>query len=500
MRRKTALSTAIDAVDCSIKIVGNRAFMSGEYPLEFVREVTSYFIDGYNFSPAYKRRIYDPLLKVWRRAWDGRSHLFDLKTKSMPSGLARLVERELKLAAPKSRVSIYDERGYGPATANDSVNGFQLHGIDFGVGKFDYQIEAAKAALERKQCILKVATNGGKTEIACAVTKYLRTPTLFVVPGIDLLHQTRDRFAKRLGLNLDDIGAIGDSLFTIGEWITIATVDSLDARMKDNLELRKYLHSTVQLMFVDECHTAGSDTFYDVLDAVGAFYRIGLSGTPLDRSDGADLRLIAQTGEIAYEVSNKLLIDRDVSVPVEVEIKRVDLPKVGGGNYKSVQKNAIVNNDHLNGDIARWVPEQLRAGQQVLVLVNTIEHGKLLEGMLQSAYGADVKFLHGSESTQVRRDTLACFTAGSIRCIIGTSIMRTGIDTPAIDIIVFADIGKSKIAALQAIGRGLRSRPGKTRLLVRDYANFCHKWLTKHSLKRLQIYKQEKCFGLRVAA
>lgn len=498
MTRKATLSASIDEVECTITVKGNRAFISGDYPLEFVREVTSYFVDGYQFSPAFKRRVWDPLLGGWRKAWDGRSHLFDVKTRSMPSGLARLVERELRIAAPTAKIRLIDERGYGPATANDPA-GFALTGIDFGAGKFDYQLEAAKAALGRGQCILKVATNGGKTEIAAAVTNYLKTPTLFVVPGIDLLHQTRARFAKRLSLPIASIGIIGDSSFAIGEWITVATVDSLHARMQDNAELLRYLQSTVQLLFVDECHTAGSDTFYDVLDGINAFYRIGLSGTPLDRSDGADLRLIAQTGDIAYEVSNQLLINRGVSVPVEVEIKRVTSPKAVGGNYKSVQKTAIVGNVELNDDITTWVAAQVEAGKQVLVLVNTIEHGKALEARLQGAFKA-VKFLHGSESTQVRLDVLQAFTDGAMRCIVGTSIMRTGIDTPAIDVIVFADIGKSKIAALQAIGRGLRARPGKTVLLVRDYANFCHKWLTKHSLKRLQIYKSEKCFTLRVAS
>lgn len=498
MTRKSALSATIAAVDCTITVKGNRAFLSGSYPLEFVREVTSYFVDGYQFSPAYKRRIYDALLGTYRKAWDGRSHLFDVKTRSMPSGLARLVDRELRIAAPGARIRLIDERGYGPPTARDP-SGFQLEGIDFGAGRFDYQLEAAKAALARGQCILKVATNGGKTEIAAAVTKFLKTPTLFVVPGVDLLHQTRARFSKRLGLSLEDIGIIGDSSFAIGEWVTIATVDSLHARMQDSKELQKYMQSVVQLLFVDECHTAGSDTFYDVLDGINAFYRIGLSGTPLDRSDGADLRLIAQTGDIAYEVSNQLLIDRGVSVPVDVEIKRVDTPKATGGNYKAVQKAAIVCNDTLNEDISSWVTGQLQEGKQVLVLVNTIEHGKKLETMLLES-NKQVKFLHGSESTDVRQGTLKAFTEGSMRCIVGTSIMRTGIDTPAIDVIVFADIGKSKIAALQAIGRGLRARPGKEKLLVRDYANFCHKWLTKHSLKRLQIYKSEKCFTLRVAS
>jgi superfamily II DNA or RNA helicase len=413
----------------------------------------------------------------------------------MPAGLTKAVIAELKEAQPIARVQLFNDRAMSePAAAND-IAGYQLAGIDFGAGRFDYQLHAARAALEAKQCILKIATNGGKTEIAAAITKFLRVPTLFIVPGVDLLHQTRERFAVRLGIAVDDIGIIGDNNFEIGKWITVAIVDSLHARMKSSRELENYLWKTAQLLFVDECHTAGSDTFYDVLDGINAFFRIGLSGTPLDRNDGADLRLIAQTGDVAYEVSNKLLIERGVSVPVHVEIKRINNPKLVGGNYKSVQKTCIIENKEILDDIAAWVPARVREGLQVLVLVKEIEHGKNLEGLLQSKLGGEVRFLHGSLTTQDRRDSLKAFTAGTLRVLIGTSILYQGIDTPAIDAIVFADVGKSKITALQAIGRGLRARPGKLRLLVRDYANFCHKWLTNHSLKRIQIFKAEKCFA-----
>jgi superfamily II DNA or RNA helicase len=185
-------------------------------------------------------------------------------------------------------------------------------------------------------------------------------------------------------------------------------------------------------------------------------------------------------------------------VPTHIEIKRIELPLVVGSHYKTVHNQAVVKNDMLNGDITAWVPAQMDKGLQVVVLVREIEHGKLLAKLL-SAFSHDCQFISGQEDTQVRVDALAAFNAGKIRCLIGTSILYQGIDTPNIDVLVLADLGKSKIAVLQALGRGLRKREGKERLLVRDYANFCHKWLTKHSLKRLQIYKSEKCFTMSIA-
>lgn len=495
MNPSTAQSEEQISYNCRIVVNGNRAFLQGNYPVEVVKDATSYFQEGYRFSPAYSRKIFDPVTKQYRRAWDGKVHLFHGKTQSFPSGLVPTVVRELKKFDETINIDIVENKT--EITIARDPDGFNLSGIKFGDGKFAYQKQAAIAAIDGKRGILKLATNAGKTDLSCAITKYCRVPTLFLVPGVDLLHQTRARFSKRLEMPIADIGIIGDSQYSPGEWITVATVDSLHSR-KDDEDTLKLMHKHWQLVFVDECHSAGSDTFFDVLESISAPYRIGLSGTPLDRTDGADLRLIAQTGEILYEVTNRELIERGISVPTHIEIKKIEEPAVVGSNYKNVHNQAVVKNEILNGDIVRWVPEQLDAGLQVVILVREIEHGKVLEKRLRAVNPA-CKFISGQEDTQVRQDSLKMFNSGDIRCLIGTSILYQGIDTPNIDALVLADLGKSKIAVLQAIGRGLRIREGKTRLLVRDYANFCHKWLTKHSLKRLQMYKAEKCFTMSIA-
>lgn len=475
---------AQSSINCVIRITGNRAFLSGHYPLKTVKDITSYFVEGYRFSPLYRNKI-----------WDGKEHLFDVKTQSMPSGLVNLVVRELQEQYENPIIKIIDERVV-PDFANNE-DGFNLHGIEFGKGKFDYQLEAAKAAIKAKQCILKIATNGGKTEIAIAITKYLKSKTLFIVPSIDLLHQTRKRFALRLQIPEEEIGIIGDKQFQIGEWVTIALVDSLYTRMKNvNIDLEKHMKKQWQLLFIDECHTASSDTFYEVLEHVHTHYRIGMSGTPLDRSDGADLKLIAQTGDVVYEINNKLLIDRGVSSPVRIQFVKIEEPKVDSTNYKAAHKKAVQLNEFLNTDIEEWTAAQITDNKRVLVLIKEIAHGKQLDTRLKRHHPHIVKFLHGSEDSQTRIDSLKAFSTGDLRCIIGTKILYQGIDTEAIDVMVFADIGKSRIVALQAIGRGLRIREGKKELLVRDYANFCHKWFTDHSLRRLKMYKAENCFRI----
>jgi len=477
----------IDPVDCTVTIQGSQALIEGKYPLKVLQKATSFYVPGYAFAPAFRSK-----------RWDGKKHLFSVKTQTFPSGLVAIVREAIKEAAEESKTSfafkVVDNRELN--VPNVGSNGFELEGITFGQGIYDYQLEAAKAMVEARRGILKVATNGGKTEIACAVTKHLSVPTLFLVGRLELLHQTRKRFAKRLNIDIDEIGIIGDSEFKIGNWITVATPSSLKTKIeKDLVPLDKW-----NLVLSDECHHAASDTHYDVLDQLPAYYRFGLSGTPLDRGDGADLKLIAQTGPVLYDVPNKLLVERGISVPPHVDIIKIDKPilPAKGMTWNQVNQKGVVENKHLNRKIVEITQEQVALGKQVLILIDTIKHGTHLD---ESIWEADSnirhQFINGKEDTKERDKALEKYKAGDLQVLIATSILDEGLDVPNIDVLILGSGGKSKIRLLQRAGRGLRTGDGKDRLLIIDFANFSHKWLLKHSLQRLKTYKDEDCFIIR---
>lgn len=468
------------AVNCAITLRGNRAWLRGQYPLEEVRQVTSYMAPGYKFSKAYKLK-----------RWDGRKHLL-LKDGSFPQGLLPSVLRALKKVDKEAAIEIIDER---PTAPPGEGRGFELQGCDFGGGKYAYQLECAHEMVAKKRGIVKVATNGGKTNIAVAVTQHLNLPTLFLVTGIGLLHQARDRFASCLGVPLEHVGCVGDGVFVPpAACITIASVDTLGKRMDDPVVKR--LIDECQVVFSDECHHASAETVFDVLDAIQAPYRFGLSGTPLDRSDGADMRLIAQTGEVIYEVTNKQLVELGISVQPYLEMLRVNTPLLPkrGVTWPEVNKLGIVENAQLNQRVADRAAEAAGAGQRVLVCVEKIQHGHNIVRLLQGRTA--VRFLNGAETTEARKKALDELVSGLLEVVVATSILDEGIDVPAIDVIILAGGGKARIGTLQRVGRGLRTGQGKDRLTVVDFANFCHGWLIKHSLERLETYKAEDCFRI----
>jgi superfamily II DNA or RNA helicase len=453
--------------------------LEGQYPLDVVVKATSHYQSGFQFSKAFKLR-----------KWDGKKHYYNKTSKSMPAGLAFVVRDALLEFDKTAKVQIVDEWVNHKYT-HPLKNGYDLHGIDFGKGRYDYQLKAAKAMVAGRRGVIKIATNGGKSEIAAAVTKHIGRPTLFLVERLELLHQTRKRFAERLQIPEEDIGIIGDSQYQIGGWITIATPASLQGKLLNDIP-RDFWH----VVIADECHHVGSDTFFNVMACLTAPYRFGMSGTPLDRSDGADLRLIGQTGPTLYEVSNKLLVQRGISVPPSVEIVKIDKPVFSGAglNWASVEKKGVTENEYLHAEVVKRAVKHAKDGHQVLILVEKIKHGKTLEKLLKELVSAP--FISGKEPTDARAAVLDDFKSGQIRVLIATSILDEGVDVPCIDVLILAAGGKAKIRLLQRVGRGLRTKTGKDKLLVIDFANFTHKWLLKHSLLRLRLYKAEECFLL----
>lgn len=472
---------------CTIVVEGAEAKIEGLVPWSVVVDVTSYKSPGYQFTPRYKMGH-----------WDGRIKLFRQSRRTFPSGLAQDVKEALEAVDIKVRMDDKRQIPPLPDVTESWGQALQLEGVSFAP-PYDYQPEVAEAMLKAQRGIVAVATNGGKTEIACLVTAALRVPTLFLVPGKDLLHQTRARFQKRLRLNDRAVGLVGDGKWSPGEWITVGTVQTLSGALA-SARGKKLLDQT-QLIFADECHHVGSDTWYQVLRACNAFFRFGLSGTPLKRTDGADLRLLGATGPVIAEIRNKELISRGISSKVIIRFVKVQKPELPDGTpYPDAYKLGIVENPFRNRQLCKIIESYVEQGKSILVLVKEIPHGsKINESLWNYCKFVPSQFICGKESSDTRRNALDAFQAGNLSVLIATSILDEGVDMPNIDVLVLAGGGKSSIKTLQRIGRGIRIGGSSDHLIVIDTADFQNpQYLLKHSMQRMRDYRSEECFEIEV--
>lgn len=125
----------------------------------------------------------------WLR-YNGQGTFYDHKAGGFLAGLLPTVLTGL--AGQGHDVKVLDQRRPPhsvPPAIDRSLKGIELR---------DYQVRAASNFLKTGRGVTQIATGGGKTEIAIALTKALGLPTLFLTHRVNLLWQTAERFAKRL--------------------------------------------------------------------------------------------------------------------------------------------------------------------------------------------------------------------------------------------------------------------------------------------------------------
>jgi superfamily II DNA or RNA helicase len=362
---------------------------------------------------------------------------------------------------------------------------------------YDFQREAVEEALTRTRGILDVPTGGGKTEIATGIALRLgMTNTLFIAPETDLMHNAARRWEKRVP-NVP-AGRIGDGLFDPRDGFTSATFQTLASRLaKNDKALRAYLQ-TVGCMIVDEVHTLPADTFYNVAQAVPAYWRIGVSGTPLARGDRRSLFSIAATGSIIYKVPTKLLIERGfISRPHIRMVPHVQAGDASG--WQQAEKINIINSKSRNQLVTHLAAN---APGPALVFVRMKQHGLELTKMI-AATGKRVEFVWGEKATHQRDASIEKLRNGDLDIIVCSVVFQTGTDIPEVKSMVIACGGKSEIAALQRIGRGMRIVRGANGEVLKDEfyvfdifdrepqsqsGETANRWAAEHSQERFKAY------------
>ena len=80
---------------------------------------------------------------------------------------------------------------------------------------------------------------------------------------------------------------------------------------------------------------------------------------------------------------------------------------------------------------------------------------------------------------------------GDTQVVIASVIWQEGIDLPEVRSVVNAAGGRSVIAALQRLGRGMRVAAGKNEVELWDFRDSGHRWLSRHTKERLAAYLSE---------
>ena len=458
-------------------------------------KITSFYIEGYQYSKAYREGWYDVKEQKFR-LWDGKKHLL---TSNMvfPTGLLSLVLDFFKFN--KVQYEIKDER---PVFNENELP-------IFGHSPRPYQTDALNAAFKNERGIVRLATAGGKTLLAAMIVAKYNLPTMIYVVGKDLLYQFHGEMEKALK---QEIGMIGDgnciikkinvcsvwtaiTAFGLKQKISLDDEDWAPEIFEIGVEQKKQIKKAIEqsnLAIYDEAHFLATDTIQSIFKASKKCrYLFGLSGTDW-RDDGADLLLESVCGPRIYNMTSSELIKKGFLVPAKIVL--YDVPPLDEelpSHYQSVYSKYILKNDVRNQLIEDVVRKLVEKGRKVLILVKNLSHGRDLLKRIED--DISTFFVNGEVDGETREEVKEAFTNGEYKCLIASSVFDIGVDIPALDALVLGGGGKSSVRALQRIGRVIRPAPGKKDAYVVDFIDNA-KYLDEHSATRITIYETEPGF------
>lgn len=503
----------------NIIIENNYCTLSKDTPSDLIHKIADYEVGSFT-------KAWDPNIHRFRPTYIVRTKsFFDYNSYILPTGIiGKLVE-------------LLEEKGYKVTLEDYRTKPTKL--FDFTLKNLslrDYQQESANSLLSSTRGFIKIPTRGGKTEVLIYCVANLGVKTLIIESSLELLTQTTERFRKYLPEV--HIGVIGDS-----EWnpkdITVSTVQTLHVR-RESKEVQDLLQS-IQCICIDECHHISStiklskankvtgkkkvlgykeNSWYTLVQSSNAYYRFGFSATPGKEDSEERLHLEAATGRGQYEISITKLAELGYIVPPKVIVysyeskdfkdecpvcKKVTIFKKDRIHFKcefckydpfpkwhNAMSKLIVENDERNKLIASIANRYADENKSVLVVVERIEHGKILNSLIKNSI-----FCFGSSKKTERKEALRDFKNKTCPVLIGT-IYGEGVDLPAMEVVILAApyaAEESSRKLVQALGRVLTKSTGKTQAIVIDFKDegkFIGKWYNQRKL----LYESEEAFKI----
>lgn len=397
---------------------------------------------------------------------------------AFPSGLLPLIEKQAQ--ADGLRVDVLDARVVPPDAPPPAA--WPPPGIEW---LHDFQRDAVRAVCERTRGLIWHGTGSGKGEIVAALAVVFGCKGLVLVPSISLVNQTADRIARRID---EPVGRIGGGSWTVGRF-TVATFQSLWARWDDPAV--RALITDARILVADECHSVPAQTVWHVtMAAVNAYWRVGLSATPLARGDKKSVFAVGALGPVIHRVENAFLVERGFVSQASIVVRPLAQAWAANGRqrkYAAVYRDLVVRSAARN---ALVIDTALRAERPAFVFVKAVEHGKHLAASLRAA-GLAVDFVDGKAPIHQREAAVAALQRADLDMIVTTVVFQTGVDVPDLRAVINAASGKSVISSLQRIGRGMRVAAGKSTFQVWDILDIGEPWLAEHASDRVRAYQND---------
>lgn len=419
----------------------------------------------------------------------GKKHFFVKSKNALPTGLIHIFD---EVFGELYDISYSDKRKkpdlYSDLLAEESKLGHGENQITLR----DYQVEAVNSSIKSSRGIHNIAVRGGKTEIKAAICNQLRpkevgskTKILIMYNNTQLLEQTADRIQMYLE---EPVGRIYG-----GKWkehrincISVPKIyRDITKGSKEKKRRAENLIKNTDVLLVDECHRLQSKSYYTIARKCPAYYRFGFSGTPYSNNRYQSYHIISMLGRTLSTISSKDLSDRGYTAEatfVIVENPARPPEMYNSGDYDHHVEEGIIHNCYRNDIICNMASRSVKKGHKTLIIIERIEHGKILSEKL------GCKFVWGETGLHERQKTFEEFDYGHLDLLVTNKIAGEGLNIKNIKLLIYASGYKAYTKIIQHSGRALTKKAEDNTCVIVDFYDSFSKYLKAHSEERISIY------------
>lgn len=363
-----------------------------------------------------------------------------------------------------------------------------------GVELRSYQEQVVNTCISKGRGVVVVATAGGKTLIMSTLISNLikncKLNKVIVIVPTQLVKQTYEEFVT-YSSGWSCSWWTGDHSPDVNSNVVVVGTKIIQSSKQDVGWM-----FDADCLFVDEVHgLRHGNVINKIIKKFHTNIRFGFTGTmPEEQLD--QWTVTGLIGPIVYEKNSYDLREEKFITPVQAIVAQItytEKPEFikshnATANYQR-EIDFIINHPKRSDYIKKIVD---KINNNMLILVDRIEHGELLYNTLKNHTSKNVFFIRGDVSYQ-DRDEIKKIMEESYNtiCIAISAIFSTGINIKNLHYILFAASGKAKIRIIQSIGRGLRLHASKEKLVIFDIFDDL-KYGRAHFEKRKLIYERER--------
>ena len=345
----------------------------------------------------------------------------------------------------------------------------------------DYQKGAIEHWRKEKMGSIVLPTGAGKTIVGLKIIEIVNSPTLIVVPTLDLVKQWTKILSQSFNIEIGNIGGGTENI----QAITVSTYDS--AYIKAQLIGNKFL-----LIVFDEVHHLPAPSYRLIAETFVAPYRLGLTAT-IEREDHLEEDFPYLIGKSTFRISADELAKNNYLANYTIErnqtymskeeylkykenmttyhtcLKKIGLKMNSYNSFKRLIMISSRNNMARRALVARnkAIDIALNSRSKMNEIAKILNENRDIKTIIFTQHNKQVyeisndfliPFITYKSTKEEREDVLSGFKDGRYKAIVTSKVLDEGIDVPDAQLGILVSGTGSSREFIQRLGRLLRPK------------------------------------------